>query len=138
MIQLSHETEEFLWLEPVLIWARRMREFVGSNCGNYRRYEAVYFDTYSPEELLEILKRRLAATNRVADEGFLNAALETFYTFHDEIAKRYNAGYIDLYLDRATRLLFRRLDKTYGKDCPKEIVRTFRSDDAPTELAAAF
>jgi len=116
----------------------RMREFVQSNDGNFRRYEAVYFDTYSPEELLEILKRRLAATDRVADEGFLNAALENFYTFHDEIAKRYNAGYIDLYLERATRLLFRRLDKTYGKDCPKEIVRTFRSDDAPTELAAAF
>lgn len=114
----------------------RMREFVDSNVGNSRRYEAVYFDIYSPEDLLEILKRRLAATAHTADEGFLDAALINFHNFHDEIARQYNAGYIDLYLEEAEKRLYLRLEKTYGENCPEEAIRVFHSEDAPTELAA--
>lgn len=113
-----------------------MQEFIESNVGNSRRYETVYFDTYSPEELLEILKRRLAVTHRDADEGFLDAALENFRTFHDKIAELYNAGYIDLYLEEAEKRLYRRLEETYGENCPEEAVRIFHSEDVPTELAA--
>lgn len=113
-----------------------IQELIDSNPGNHRRYEKVYFDAYSPEELLEILKRRLAATDRAADEGFLDAALKNFRDFHDVIAERYNAGYIDLYLGEAEKLLYLRLEKTYGENYPEEAVRVFHSEDALTKFAA--
>ena len=39
-------------------------------------------------------------------------------------------------LEGAEKLLYLKLEETYGKNCPEEAIRIFHSEDTPTGLAA--
>lgn len=113
----------------------RMKKFLAFNEGLSRRFTMIHFDTYGPEDLLQMLDKMLCKENYTAEEGYLAAALQNFQFNKDLIAEKYNGGYIPLYFEESKDRLFGRLEKTYGTEPVKGSERWLLKEvDAPASL----
>jgi len=101
-----------------------MQDFLKYNKGMPRRFQVIHFDDYSTEELMQILEIVLKKnySEFSVTEEFLQGAMAHFRRYKEEIAKGYNGGYVNLFLNEARKLLFRKFWEKYGeeKKPPKE------------------
>lgn len=119
--------------EPVCIicagYEEQMKQLLSVNDGLESRFsKPIRFRNYSPLELLQILKNKIAKSKYEADEDFYHAALQNFQDNQAQIARRYNARYIDTYFQDARVRYLRRADV---QKIPKDAPRILTGEDAP-------
>lgn len=114
-------------------YEKDLEKLLECNEGLARRFKTrIHFESYSPQELLQILEQVLQKEGFQAEEGYLAAAARDFTENIDEIGRRHNAGYIKRYLDASVDLLDERLERTYGEaPVPEAEKNILKTEDAP-------
>lgn len=114
-------------------YEKDLKELLSCNEGLARRFKTwIHFESYSPQELMQILQQTLDKEGFHAEEGYLAAAAQDFTENIETIACRYNGGYIKIYLDASVDLLDERLERIYGNDpVPEKEKQILTAEDAP-------
>ncbi len=117
-------------------YEEQMRQFMEYNAGMERRFSVIHFDTYTPEDLLQILEREMKARypSYAASPDFFAGSLAHFREYERQIAKKYNGGYIGRYLEEVKKILYRGLHEKYGDARPPAGAYRFTAAMIPDRL----
>ena len=101
-------------------YAEDMDRFMEYNAGMDRRFDVIRFDTYTPDDLMQILNLVLPKNypNFTVTEGFLQKTATHFQKYQETIAAKFNAGYIGKYIEEAESLLYEKFAAQYGEERP--------------------
>lgn len=112
-----------------------MKGFEEYNRGLPRRFKWLSFESYSLEDLMEILKQSLSRKGYTADPEYFAKAREDFERNLTDIQARHNGGYITTFVRDSQDQLFVRLNTEYGdKEVPEDVLHRFTAADAPCML----
>ena len=117
-------------------YEEQMQRFIECNAGMERRFSVIHFDTYTPEDLLQILEKVLKTKypTYAVDSDFLEGSLEHFRRYEQKIAKKYNGDYIGRYLEEAKKILYRGFSDVYGDRRPPREEYKFTAALLPDHL----
>ena len=120
-------------------YERDLKQLMAYNDGLPSRFSTIHFESYSPEELLQILQLKLKETNCEAEPGYLEAALCSFTENIDVIREKHNGRCTEKYLTFSQKKRRRRLARlrASGVTTPQDGQKVLTAEDAltPEELA---
>lgn len=110
----------------------KLAELMRCNDGLSSRFTAIRFDSYSPEELIQILQVKLKKSSYRAEGAYLEAVLENVRENIEQFQLRYNGRGMEKYLIASQKKARRRCKAAFGKEIPPEEKKVLKKEDALT------
>lgn len=113
-----------------------MEKFMRANDGFASRFSVIHFESYTCEELLEILRLTVAQENYTAEEGYYHAAAEYLHQHISRIEENENARFIHRFFKASGDCMRNRLSKRRdeGIQILEEEKRMLKKADCPNSF----
>lgn len=86
-----------------------MELFIHENDGLESRFKVIRFESYTGEQLMEILKRLVAKEGYTADDAYYDVAVQHIQAHYDDIANNKNARYMTKFFQDSVDCMRRRV-----------------------------
>lgn len=119
-------------------YRQELQELMKCNPGLSRRFsKTIRFESYSDQELLQILKLKMEDTRYTAADSYWTASFASIQANIKVIQSNFNGGGMERYLTASLTKARRRRRDIYGKEVPPEVKWLLTAEDAltPEELA---
>lgn len=117
-----------------------LQNLMACNEGLSSRFTPIHFESYSPEQLLQILRLKVEKSAYTTEDSYWEASLDSIRANIDELQCRYNGRGMEKYLTHSLKKARRRRRDLYGRNAPPEMKKHLTAADALTaqELAAVL